>query len=103
MITHHASRPAVSSQVASSDAFIPTVSTPCQDDPDMWTDGNKHATRIAVDLCATECPVREDCLAWAMKYEAGQTESHRWGIWGATRPFERAQMDWRINAAGNPR
>lgn len=53
-----------------------------------------------LQVCAS-CPVRLDCLRYAMQLES---PSNRWGIWGGTTPDERATMHRRtVNAASRSR
>jgi WhiB family redox-sensing transcriptional regulator len=58
-----------------------------QTDPDLFfpeTKGGSHATE-AKKVCR-ECPVREQCLAYALEHG----ELH--GIWGGLSPKERARL-----------
>ena len=43
------------------------------------------------DLCGT-CPVRAECLAYAMRVEAGRRSADRHGVWGGTTAEKRARM-----------
>jgi len=44
----------------------------------------------ALSLCAS-CPVRQECLEYALEHEASPTL--RIGIWGGTIPKERAEIE----------
>jgi hypothetical protein len=46
----------------------------------------------AKHICLTECPLATQCLADALKAEAGIGTQYRWGIWGGTTPDERAAL-----------
>lgn len=52
--------------------------TPCQSsDPEMWfPESSWSGTSQAAALCRTVCPVRDQCLAYAILAE------ERYGIWG---------------------
>lgn len=39
------------------------------------------------------CPAREECLATALRLEAGKHPCDRWGIWGGLTPTQRAHLD----------
>lgn len=65
----------------------------CRTHPATWWDtdhGDKHLTD-AIAICAT-CPVRNACLADAMRHEGRASARNRAGIWGGTTPEQRA---WR--------
>jgi transposase len=53
-------------------------------DPELWAgiDGS-HEAQTAQRICLHECPVRQECLAYAR--EVGE----RWLIWGGLTPSER--------------
>lgn len=55
-------------------------------DPDLWfpAHGNRAGAEQAKAVCA-ECPARQPCLEWALKYE-------REGVWGGTTPHERQKI-----------
>jgi WhiB family redox-sensing transcriptional regulator len=61
-------------------------------DPELWFEegsgpGLSDGAHQAVALCWT-CPVRQDCLADALRWETGQ----RYGIRGGLLPSERAKL-----------
>lgn len=49
-----------------------------------WVDPRHPKTSVAREIC-WRCPVREDCLAWAMRLPEPA------GIWGGLTPAERNQ------------
>lgn len=55
-------------------------------EPDLFFgDGNGEATAIARRICAG-CPVREECLDWALEARAS------FGVWGGTTEQERRRL-----------
>jgi WhiB family redox-sensing transcriptional regulator len=40
----------------------------------------------AKEICNTRCPVRDQCLAWALK------ANEAWGVWGGTSEADRRSM-----------
>ena len=67
----------------------------CRDLPAHWwhPDEGKHATRAyaaARQICHA-CPVRTECLAWAMSVEVN-CRSGRHGMYGGLTPEERASL-----------
>ena len=63
-------------------------------DPELWfrldkTLTDRDATKLAVAICST-CPVREACLAQALKDEGGVSVTGRHGIFGGLTPEQRA-------------
>ncbi|MHB1762639.1 MAG: WhiB family transcriptional regulator [Acidimicrobiales bacterium] len=56
-------------------------------DPDMFfpTRGADGATIAAAKAVCAECPVRSECLAWALRHE-------KFGIWGGTSEKERRAL-----------
>lgn len=67
-------------------------------DKPSWTDTtvttwNDPRNRRAIATCR-ECPVRVDCLEYAMTLE---NTNGRWGIYGGLRPAERAQLQKQRN------
>ena len=80
------------------DAWVPPEPTPCRDNPDAWYSpnvinrgggGNRSLARA---LCAP-CGHRGDCVAAAMRAEAGKPVGERHGVWGGLLPVERARLD----------
>lgn len=70
------------------------------DDPELWFPKpqrfSQGQSRIDWDtprsICET-CPIRERCLDYAMRNEAGFSLNHRAGMYGGKTPVERAAMD----------
>jgi WhiB family redox-sensing transcriptional regulator len=56
-----------------------------QVDPELWFPEKGGSTRAAKALCA-RCPVRPECLAYAL------THDERFGIWGGTSERDRRRM-----------
>ncbi len=54
-------------------------------DPDMFYGNGGESARTAKKVCAA-CPVRAECLAYALAHEGTQ---HAYGIWGGLAPKER--------------
>lgn len=50
-------------------------------------------------ICAA-CPVRVECLAYAMDRESGLRADHRAGMWGGRTPQEREALDGGRPASG---
>ena len=68
----------------------------CRDHPaEWWTDQVRRqswrhgANGDALRVCWL-CPVRTDCLDYALRVETGWAE--RWGIWGGLTPKERTRV-----------
>lgn len=60
-------------------------------DPEAWYPAKGSSTREAKQVCngrkgARPCPVRDQCLAYALKYD------QRFGIWGGRSDRERRKM-----------
>lgn len=71
---------------------------PCTNYPDAWFPefsdnglGNVTDGRMAAKMCKTQCPIREACLIYGIKWETS-------GIWGGLTPKERQRL--RGNKAG---
>ena len=68
----------------------------CKDHPEVpassWLDKaeNSFWSRKAIEVCQTECPVRNQCLEWVLRVEARQRP--RWGIYGGVTPRKRERM-----------
>jgi WhiB family redox-sensing transcriptional regulator len=56
-----------------------------QHDPEIFFDPRVRAERKAKSICA-QCPVRLDCLAWALSVRA------EFGIWGGLNGKERSAL-----------
>lgn len=70
-----------------------TGNEPCRQgdvDPDTWFNADGEAAARA--LCFA-CPLRTDCLSWALDHPAWTTH----GIWGATTPERREQLRSEFN------
>ncbi len=64
-----------------------------QTDPEVWfppPGGLPHEDRAALQICA-RCPVRLDCLDFAMRAE-GDTRVDRYGIWGGLTARQRYSL-----------
>ena len=70
-----------------------------------WCQASCHVCR-AIRICKA-CPVVEDCLRYALAYEAdthhpgGDHSPDRCGIWGATTPRDRTRIATRRTAAAS--
>ena len=61
----------------------------CRDaDDDLFFPGNEAEARMAVRICAG-CPVREECLEWALEMKIG------FGVWGGMTERERRRLQRR--------
>lgn len=56
-----------------------------QVDPDLFFPETGSATKVPKDICAV-CPVRQQCLAWALKHDI------RHGVWGGLSDQERQRL-----------
>lgn len=86
-----------------------TESSPCSStDPDIFHPERGSARNsVAKHLCWDVCTVREQCLEWALSFEAGGQDgiasSKAFGIWGGLVPSERKKLlQERALAAGDP-
>lgn len=52
----------------------------------LWYPNPGDAGREAKWICNNRCPVRDECLAYALRW------SEDWGIWGGLGPKERAKL-----------
>lgn len=53
------------------------IETPCQSHPDLWFSSTSvRDTRQAVQLCETECKLRDLCR------QAGLERNEKYGVWG---------------------
>lgn len=58
-----------------------------QTDPELFfAEQQGTGTINAAKRICNECPVRIDCLEWALKND------ERYGVWGGTTPRERARL-----------
>lgn len=50
----------------------------------------------ALKVCKTACPVRLQCLDFAMRTELSRPVLHRFGVYGGLKPFQRSkyEADW---------
>jgi hypothetical protein len=63
-------------------------------DPEIFfSDRGEHAGRVAKWVCNRTCPVREECLADALRHEVGLDGRWRHGIWGGLNGNQRAALD----------
>ena len=68
---------------------------PCRTDPDLWFADTPAGLEEAKVRC-TECPVRDACLAGALR------RGEPWGVWGGE-IFERGVVIPRKRPRGRPR
>lgn len=54
-------------------------------DPDLFFPADDDAARAAVTICRG-CPVREECLDWALEVRV------RYGVWGGTTERDRRRL-----------
>lgn len=59
-------------------------------DPDLWFPGSED-DRTAAVICHT-CPVKAECLEYAMDAEGDRSRRMRFGIYGGLGPAERARL-----------
>lgn len=59
-------------------------------DPDLWFPG-PGSEETGIRLC-WECPVREECLDYAMEAEGDANRHMRHGVWGGMTSAERARL-----------
>ncbi|WP_069874527.1 WhiB family transcriptional regulator [Streptomyces malaysiensis] len=64
-----------------------TGSEPCRKDPELFFSDNNR-DRIEAQLLCTPCPVREQCLAWALDHPA----MSEFGVWAGTSRSERTRL-----------
>lgn len=62
-----------------------------QTSPDDWFPPKGGSIDRPRAICR-QCPVRRQCLAYAMEIEAGEAAIHRHGIWGGLTPRQRARL-----------
>ncbi len=67
-------------------------------DPDLWTDKPDgkfwgHGEQAAAVHICKGCPVRRQCLEYALRLEEGEHRSGRTGIYGGTTPMQRHRID----------
>jgi WhiB family redox-sensing transcriptional regulator len=63
------------------------------ENPDLWFAESVVPQRIAASICRRECPLIEQCLAYAL--ERGPTAK---GVWGGTTERDR----WRMRRGVSP-
>ncbi|MDQ2876523.1 MAG: WhiB family transcriptional regulator [Actinomycetota bacterium] len=61
-------------------------------DPDAWFPAKGHPTAYAKRVCAG-CPVRPECLDYALDFERGMGRETRHGVWGGLAPDQRWAAD----------
>lgn len=60
----------------------------CADmDPDLFMPPDRVPFSIEARIACASCPVREDCLEYAMT-----SPVERWGLWAGTGPKERRML-----------
>ncbi|MGW5352235.1 WhiB family transcriptional regulator [Streptomyces sp. NPDC004031] len=70
------------------------------DDPEVFFD--ERAAGAALSACRY-CPVREQCLAWALELEGALAASHRFGVYGGLTSKQRAKLrGGRARTGGQP-
>ncbi len=62
---------------------------------DMFPETNREQ-REAAQLCLLACPVREECLSYALRAD------ERWGVWGGTTETEREKLRQAMRDEGVP-
>jgi len=62
-------------------------------DPDLFFPEKGESIRAPKQVCAA-CPVRAQCLEYALEHEVG-----RWGVWGGTTWAERRTLQQQRRAA----
>lgn len=73
-----------------------TVDGLCQQiDPELFFPERASDTRAAKLICNSGCPVKAECLAYAMLHRIGP------GVWGGTSDFDRRKM-FKKSAAATP-
>lgn len=81
-------------KIAGENVWVPRVETPCSMNPDAWADPPTTKTKrrqveFCQFLCETECPVKNECLETALKFETVETRS---GIRGGLTPKQREEL-----------
>lgn len=63
-------------------------------DVDVWFPGPRERRKVAQArrVCAG-CPVRVECLQWALALEEGRPEHWRFGVFAGTTPRQRVALD----------
>lgn len=59
------------------------------DDPETYFDERSSGAALAA---CRYCPVREQCLAWALELEGALAASHRYGVYGGLTSGQRAKL-----------
>ena len=67
-------------------------------DPELWFPTPPGDYTTARGICET-CPIRDRCLAYAMRREGHGHWTNRHGMWGGKTPDER----WRMERQGRPK
>ena len=60
---------------------------------DSWYPEDREDRQTPKAICLNRCPVRLQCLDYAMRREQGVSESYRWGIFGGLSPAKRAKYE----------
>lgn len=61
-------------------------------DADTWFPENGEEWKLPVNVCSS-CPVRLQCLDYAMRTELGCSEKRRYGILGGLTPAKRIKYE----------
>ena len=64
----------------------------CYGIPDVFFFPESGQITKKIDVICGRCPVRVDCLEYAMEMERGMAERNRFGIWGGRTPAQRAKL-----------
>lgn len=64
-------------------------------DRDMWHPEKGHPVEPAKAICKQLCPVREECLEYAMRTR------QQFGVWGGTSVMERRRLRRRAGRGEN--
>lgn len=62
-------------------------------DPEAWFPDGGGLPQVVKEICKTQCPVRVECLNYAMKFEEGTYRGMRAGIYGGMSPQERYKYE----------
>lgn len=49
--------------------------------------------KAPMNVCLTRCPVRAQCLDYAMRMEIGQDSKTRFGVWAGLSPVKRKKYE----------
>lgn len=77
---------------ACADSDLPSELWTDRPDPQQWGNGKQ---RRAIAVCRG-CPVRRECLQFALSVEGNAPGERRDGIYGGTTPYQRAALVRRL-------